>query len=371
MSLVADRAYNFAAGPAMLPDAVLLQCQKELLNFRGCGSSLIEISHRSSLFREVLAETQELFARLAKLPADRKVLFAHGGARGQFSAVPMNLAGLKPARQVGYVVSGIFSHLAAEEAGKFADVRIIATSKPDGFAKLPALDATAEDISSLSYVHITGNNTLFGSQWFPPPSLAGTAMVCDATSDFLSRRFDYSQFSLVYGSLQKNLGPAGLALVVIDPKLAGHHDPKTPLILDYDHNLAADSLANTTNTFAIYMTLLVLQWVADHGGVEAMEELNKQKSALIYDYLDDQRFYQPMITEPSHRSLVNVTFRLPTPELETAFVAEGEKQGLTALKGHARVGGIRASMYNAMPLEGAKALLAFMQSFAKTHGQGR
>lgn len=366
MPRLADRAYNFSAGPAMLPDEVMLTCQQELLNFRGCGSSLIEISHRGALFREVLAETKECFRNLVGLGDDREVLFMHGGARGQFSAIPMNLAGLRPAGKAGYVVSGIFSDQAAQEARKHAAVTVVASGQASGYASLPALD----DLGSLadySYVHITANNTLFGSQWFPPPSFADTVTVCDATSDFISREFDYSRFPLVYGSLQKNLGPAGLALVVIDPKLAGHHQKATPLILDYDHNLKADSLANTTNTFAIYMTLLVLKWVAERGGVAAMAELNRTKSALIYDYLDSQSYYQPMVTTAGHRSLVNVTFRLKSPELEAAFVAGGEKRGLTALKGHAKVGGIRASMYNAMPLEGAKALLAYMQEFAKEH----
>lgn len=366
MTRIADRAYNFAAGPAMLPDEVMVACQKELLNFRGCGSSIIEISHRSALFREVLAEAKERFAQLVDLPDDRDVLFAHGGARGQFSAVPMNLAGLKPARTVGYVQSGIFSKLAAEEAEKYADVAIIASGESSGYAQLPSLDHISSG-EEYSYIHITGNNTLFGSQWFPAPTIPDTVMVCDATSDFVSRRFDYSQFQLVYGALQKNLGPSGLALVVIDPAIVGQHEPGTPLILDYEHNLKADSLANTTNTFAIYVTLLILRWVQERGGIAAMEELNRQKSQLIYNYLDNQSFYRGMVTEPSHRSLVNVTFRLASPELEAEFVAEGEKQGLTALKGHARVGGIRASMYNAMPLAGAEALLAFMQSFAKAH----
>lgn len=366
MTRLADRVYNFAAGPAMLPDEVMLTCQKELLNFRGCGSSLIEISHRGEIFRDILAETKACFAKLVDLPPDREVLFMHGGARGQFSAVPMNLAGLKSQRKVAYIASGIFSSLAAEEAGKFADVDVIASGESEGYGALPALGGLG-DLGEYSYVHITGNNTLFGSQWFPPPAFSETVTVCDATSDYLSRRFDYSRFPLVYGSLQKNLGPAGLALVVMDPNIAGHHSPQTPLILDYAHNLAADSLANTTNTFAIYMTLLVLQWVQERGGVAAMEELNRQKSALIYDYLDSQNFYKPMIAVAEHRSLVNVTFRLATPDLEAAFVAGGEKRGLTALKGHARVGGIRASMYNAMPLAGAKALLAYMQEFAQDH----
>lgn len=366
MTRIADRVYNFAAGPAMLPDEVMVTCQKELLNFRGCGSSLIEISHRGALFRQILAETKECFAQLVQLRKDREVLFMHGGARGQFSAVPMNLAGLKPGRKAGYIASGIFSTLAAEEARKYADVHILASGEDEGFSSLPAIDSLGS-LEDYSYVHITGNNTLFGSQWFPAPSFADTVTVCDATSDYLSRTFDYSRFPLVYGSLQKNLGPAGLSLLVIDPKLAGHHDKKTPLILDFDHNLKADSLANTTNTFAIYMTLLVLKWVAERGGVAAMEELNRQKSGLIYDYLDSQSFYKPMVTTPEHRSLVNVTFRLSSADMEAAFVAEGEKRGLTALKGHARVGGIRASMYNAMPLAGAKALLAFMQDFAAEH----
>lgn len=363
---LANRVYNFAAGPAMLPDEVMATCQQELLNFRGCGSSLIEISHRGSVFREVLAEAKELFAELTDLPKDREVLFLHGGARGQFSAVPLNLASLKPGRQVGYVESGIFSKLAGEEAAKFASVTTIASGSDSSYSQLPKLDHI-ESTKEYSYIHVTGNNTLYGSQWFPPPTFADTTMVCDATSDFLSRHFDYSRFDLVYGSLQKNLGPAGLALVVMDPKLAGHHDPKTPLILDYDHNLKADSLANTTNTFAIYMTVLVMKWVKERGGVAAMEELNRQKSSLIYDYLDQQSFYQPMVSNPEHRSIVNVTFRLPAVELEEQFVKDAAAKGLTALKGHARVGGIRASMYNAMPLEGAEQLLAFMGDFHKKH----
>ncbi|MDT8427795.1 MAG: 3-phosphoserine/phosphohydroxythreonine transaminase [Pseudomonadales bacterium] len=360
------RVYNFGAGPAMLPDAVMEKAQQEFLDFNGMGASIIEISHRSPEFDAVLNRTDELFRELSGLPEDYEILYVHGGAQMQFSAVPLNLLGLKAAHKAAYVESGNFAQLARKEASRFGNITIAASSEDTNFDHIPAFDPAALDPET-SYVHITANNTIFGTRWQQFPDTGSIPLVADMTSELLSRRFDYRQFGIVFAGLQKNLGPSGLAVVLIRKDLLGHALPITPSLLDYANYAKNHSLTNTNNTFAMYMMGLMLQWLKDEGGVEHIEALNEKKANLLYDIIDSSDFYIGS-AQKAHRSRMNVTFTLAKPELEGRFVKEALAEGLYALKGHRLVGGIRASIYNAMPLAGCAKLGEFMREFERVNG---
>lgn len=360
------RVYNFGAGPAMLPDAVMEKAQQEFLDFNGMGASIIEISHRSPEFDAVLNRTDELFRELSGLPENYEILYVHGGAQMQFSAVPLNLLDLKPAHKAAYVESGNFAQLARKEASRFGNITIAASSEETNFDRIPAFDPAALDPET-SYVHITANNTIFGTRWQQFPDTGSIPLVADMTSELLSRKLDYQQFGIVFAGLQKNLGPSGLAVVLIRKDLLGHALPITPSLLDYANYAQNHSLANTNNTFAMYMMGLMLQWLKDEGGVEHIEALNEKKATLLYDIIDNSDFYIGS-AQSAHRSRMNVTFTLAKPELEGRFVKEALAEGLYALKGHRLVGGIRASIYNAMPLAGCAKLGEFMKEFERVNG---
>jgi len=330
------------------------------------GVSVIEISHRSKEFQAVLDGAKELFRELTGLPDSYRILFIHGGARMQFAALPLNLAGFSPTRKCLYIESGNFSRLAANDARPFADVRVIASSAETGYDRLPEVPAGAVD-QDAAYLHLTSNNTVFGTQWQTFPETGAVPLVTDQTSEILSRRLDFSRFGLVYAGLQKNLGPSGMALVVVREDLLGRADERTPLLLDYTRAAADDSLTNTTNTFAVYVVRCVLEWIRDEGGLAEMERRNRQKAELLYRLLDASDFYRPF-ARPGHRSMMNVVFHLPDDTQQQRFLQEAADAGLYALKGHRAVGGIRASIYNAMPLEGVEALADFMTDFERRHG---
>jgi phosphoserine aminotransferase len=360
------RIFNFSPGPAMLPDEVMARVQQEFLNYGGLGASIIEISHRSKDFVAVVEEAVALFRELVSLPENYTVLFIHGGARMQFAAIPMNLIGLKASHRAAYVETGVFSAAAIKDGAPYGTIETVASGKNDKFVRIPDLnlDCIPKDAS---YLHITTNNTAYGTRWNKFPESGDVPLVGDATSEILSRVMDYSRFGLVYASLQKNLGPAGTAIVVVRKDLLGHALPLTPPLLNYATVDKGQSLVNTPGSFNIYFAHEVMRWIKKLGGVGEIERRNNQKAQLLYGLLDDSRFYKPLV-DKAHRSTMNVTFDLPTPEALEAFLKEAGREGLYALKGYREVGGVRASIYNGMPLEGVQALVAFMKEFERRRG---
>lgn len=360
------KVYNFGAGPAMLPEPVMRKIQQEWLDYQGMGVSVIEISHRSKEFVAILEEAQALFRELAGLPENYKILFIHGGARMQFAALPFNLAGRKAGKRCLYFETGNFAKLAAKDAEALCNVEIAASSAASNYDRIPEYDPALFG-TDLSYVHITGNNTIYGTRWNQFPETGEVPLIADMTSEILSREIDYSKFGVVYAGMQKNLGPSGMAMVIIREDLLGYAAPETPLLLNYTQAAADNSLTNTTNTFAIYTTKLVLEWLKAEGGVAVFEKRNREKAAKLYQVIDASDYYRG-IAHPDHRSIMNVSFTLPSEELESKFLKEAAAAGFYALKGHRSVGGVRASIYNPMPLAGVDALADFMSEFEKNNG---
>lgn len=361
-----NRVYNFSPGPAALPLPVLERVREEFLDYQGLGASIIEISHRTPQFEGVLAETVELLGELLEIPANYRVCFAHGGGQMQFSMVPLNLIALKPARKALFVHTGIFSGRTIDEASKWGTAEVVASGEETGFDRIPAIDPAALD-QAASYLHIVTNNTVMGTRWAEFPDTGDLPLVGDATSEILSRRIDVSKFGLIFAGAQKNLGPSGLAVVIVREDLLGQALPETPVLLDYTRLVRDRSLTNTVNVFSIYVTNLVLHWLKDFGGLAKMEEQNERKAALVYQALDRSGFYRPL-AHPESRSTMNLVFDLPSEELNQRFVEEADAEGLYKLKGHRERGGIRASLYNALPPEGAAALVAFMEEFERRNG---
>jgi phosphoserine aminotransferase len=350
----------------MLPTPVMERIRDEFMDYRGLGASLIEISHRSKEFDQIIDRADELFKRLVKLPSNYKVLYMHGGARMQFSSIPMNLLPLKPARKAIYAKTGEFAKIALQEAERYGQIETIVSSEDTGFDRIPYVDPAKVD-QNASYFHITGNNTIYGTRWHQFPQTGNVPLVCDMTSEILSRVVDYSKFGVIYAGMQKNIGPSGMAMVIIREDLLGHAMESIPTLLDFAVMAKDHSLTNTTNTFAIYVAALVFEWLEGQGGVEAIEKVNNEKARLLYEALDNSPFYKPYVHR-EHRSIMNVTFNLPNETLNDKFVKESGKEGLYALKGHRSVGGIRASIYNAMPLAGVQKLIDFMKEFERKNG---
>lgn len=358
--------YNFGAGPAMLPTAVMQQVQEELLDFKGLGVSVVEISHRSKDFEALLAETDDLMRRLAKLPENYQILYVHGGAQMQFSAVPLNLIGLKPAKKAQYIETGNFAKIARVEAEKFGQIEVVASGAAGGFKAIPEVTPQMVDPKA-SYLHLTSNNTLFGTRYNRFPQTGEVPLVADMTSEILSRQLDFSQFGVVYAGAQKNLGPSGISVAFVRDDLIGHAPADCPKLLDFAVYRENHSMANTINTFAVYVINLVLKWLEADGGVAQIEQRNAEKAGMLYAKLDRSDFYSS-VAHPEHRSHMNVCFNLPDEDLLKTFLSEADEAGLYALKGHRAVGGARASIYNAMPLEGIKALVDFMDHFEQKRG---
>jgi len=358
------RIHNFNAGPAALPLTVLKQIQEELLDFKGSGMSIMEISHRSKWFDDVINDAIERTKRLLHLDNGFHVLFMQGGASHQFCMVPMNLA--LENKPVDYIDTGTWSTKAIKEAkiqGK--DVRVIASSEDKNYSYIPKdfkVDGNA------SYLHITSNNTIKGTQWDKFPESEDVPKVCDMSSDFMSRPFDAKPFGLIYAGAQKNIGPAGTAMVIIRNDMLDRVPNNIPTMLKYSTFSEKNSMFNTPACVVIYTTNLVLKWLEETiGGLEKMEQINRQKAGLLYDFIDGSDFYQGTVSKDS-RSLMNVTFRLPSEDLEKEFVAEALKENLGGLKGHRSVGGCRASIYNATGLDSVKALVEFMAQFERRMG---
>ncbi|HVS25156.1 MAG TPA: 3-phosphoserine/phosphohydroxythreonine transaminase [Gammaproteobacteria bacterium] len=358
------RVYNFSPGPAMLPEAVLLRAQEELLDWQDSGMSVMEVSHRGSAFIEFAAKSEKNLRALLGVPANYKVLFLQGGATLQFAAVPLNLA--PPGSVVDYVVTGNWSEKAVGEAKRYAEVNIVADSSATKFTTIPE-PRTWKLSKNAAYLHYVANETVFGVEFHDVPSVSDAPLVSDMSSTLLSRPIDVSRYGVIYAGAQKNIGPAGLVIVIVREDLMGHARRETPGAIDFKTMAAADSMWNTPPTLSWYIAGLVFEWLAEQGGLAAMAEVNQRKATKLYAAIDGSGFYRNPV-EKSARSRMNVPFTLADPKLDDVFLKESKAAGLTNLKGHRVVGGMRASIYNAMPEAGVDALIAFMQDFAKRRG---
>ena len=359
-----NRIWNFSAGPAVLPQEVLARAGDEMLDWHGTGVSVIEMSHRGHDFMGIADEAERDFRELLSIPPGYKVLFVSGGATLQFAAVPLNLLGGKG--KADFVVTGEWSRKAVKEAQAFCDARVAASSEDRDFTYAPAQDAWNVRPEA-AYVHYCSNETIGGVEFHWIPETGGVPLVADASSHILSRPLDVSKFGLIYAGAQKNIGPAGLTIVIVREDLLGRAQKGTPSVLDYKLQADAGSMLNTPATFGIYMAGLVFKWLKQLGGLPAMEKRNIAKAKLIYDVIDAGGFYRSAVALQD-RSRMNIPFQLPDPKLDAEFLKGAEDLGMVQLKGHRIVGGIRASIYNAMPVEGVQALAAYMRGFEKRHG---
>nr|WP_027872228.1 3-phosphoserine/phosphohydroxythreonine transaminase [[Eubacterium] cellulosolvens] len=355
------RVYNFSAGPAVLPEEVLREAQEEMMDYRGCGMSVNEMSHRSKMFDDIITEAESDFRELVGVPENYKVLFLQGGASLQFAQIPMNLM---KNRVADYIITGQWAKKAWQEAKIFGDARAIASSEDKTFSYIPDCSDLPID-EDADYVYICENNTIYGTEYHKLPNTKGKLLVADVSSNFLSRPIDVEKYGIVYGGVQKNVGPAGLVIsciredLITDDVLEG-----TPTMMKFKTQADAKSLYNTPNCWAIYMCGKVFKWLKANGGLEAMNERNEKKAALLYDYLDQSKLFRGTVRKED-RSLMNVPFVTGNKDLDAKFVAQAKEAGLENLKGHRTVGGMRASIYNAMPYEGVEALVKFMTEFEK------
>ncbi len=354
-----ERVYNFSPGPAMLPLPVLQRAQQELVVYGATGMSVMEMSHRSKMYLEIYDSAVALLRDLMSIPDAYEVLFLQGGATQQFSAVPLNL--MTVSNKADYIDSGNFAHLAAEEAGRYGTVNIAASSRADNYTYVPDL-STAHFDPEADFCHITTNNTIYGTRYVSLPDTGSVPLVADASSNILSEAFDIAKFGVIYAGAQKNIGPSGLCVLIVKKELLGRAHPLCPKLLNWEVQAKAGSMYNTPNTFGIYLAKLGFEWLKELGGVPAMEKINRDKAAILYDYLDESRLFKPT-AQKAYRSRMNVTFVTGSDETDEKFVKEASKNGLVNLKGHRSVGGMRASIYNAMPVEGVQKLVDFMKKF--------
>ena len=358
-----QRVYNFSAGPSMLPLSVLERAGAEITNYHGSGMSVMEMSHRSKVFIQIFEETQAKLRRLMKVPDNYKILFLQTGATGQFSMIPLNLIG-KTGR-ADYAVTGNFSNLAYKAAQKYGQISLAASSEDRNHTYIPSQDQLKLDPEA-SYFYYCANNTVYGTEWQYVPETGSVPLVCDMSSDILSRPVDVSKFGIIYAGAQKNMAPAGLTVVIIKEELAGHELPFTPLMMNYKTMIDKDSMYNTPPCWCIYMLGLVLDWLEEQGGIPGMEAIKHKKAQMLYDVIDSSRLFTCAV-EPGSRSDMNVVFRTGSDELDAKFVQESVAAGFTNLKGHRSVGGMRASIYNAMPTEGVEKLCDFIRAFDKNN----
>ena len=359
-----ENVFNFSAGPSVLPESALLSARDEILNYNGSGMSVMEMSHRSSFFQEIFDSTKAKLKAALSVPDTHEVLFLQGGASLQFSMVPLNLMGENGTAD--YAITGNFARIAAKEAQKYGTVRVAATSEPDKFTYVPRQEELSLS-DNASYFYYCANNTIYGTAWDYIPTVK-VPLVCDMSSEILSRPVDVSRYGLILAGAQKNMAPSGLTVVIMDKALAGHELPITPLMLSYQTMIEKDSMYNTPPCWCIYMLGKTLDWLAEQGGVAGMEQIKRQKAAVIYDIIDNSAFYRGAARGDS-RSDMNVTFFTPTAELDAEFAKQAQACGLMNLKGHRTAGGLRASLYNAQPMEGVAALAEFMKDFeVKNHG---
>ena len=353
-----DRVYNFAAGPSAMPEEALATAAREMLCYGSTGMSVMEMSHRSKMYLEIYNQTVALVRELMHIPDEYAVLFLQGGATAQFAAIPLNLMRKGSA---DYIDSGNFAHGALTEAQKYGSVRIVASSREDNYVRIPEWNRADFDPEA-DYFYITTNNTIFGTRYARLPETGNVPLVADMSSNIMSEVYDVKRFGMIYAGAQKNIGPAGATLVIVRRDLLGGAKSICPKIMDYQKLVDNDSMLNTPPTYAIYMSGLCLKWLREQGGVEGIEKLNIEKAGWLYDVLDNSTFYRAA-AEAGSRSRMNVTFTTPDPDTDAKFVKEAADNGLVNLKGHRLVGGIRASIYNAMPQAGVKKLIDFMKKF--------
>jgi len=352
-----ERVYNFAPGPAQLALPVLEKAQKELLVYGNAGMSVMEMSHRSTMYTDIFDKTVADLKDLMAVPDDYEIIFMQGGATLEFSAVPLNLM---VRGKADYIDSGNFAHLAAEEAKRYGEVNVVASSREDNYTYVP-------DVSKITftedadYVHITQNNTIYGTRYVELPEVKAP-LVCDASSMILSEEMDVSKYGVIYAGAQKNIGPSGLCVMIIRKDLLGHAKDICPKLMNWTVEVEKKSMYNTPNTWGIYLAGLTFEWLKSVGGVKEMEKVNKEKAALLYGFLDDSKLFKAT-AEPKYRSRMNVTFITGDKDQDAAFVKAAAAEGLVNLKGHRSVGGMRASIYNAMPLDGVKKLVEFMKKY--------
>ncbi len=363
-----QRVYNFSAGPAVLPEPVLAEVQRDLMALPGVGASILEISHRSSTFENIIQQAESNLRQLLSIPDDYAVLMLQGGGRLQFSMIPMNLMG-DGRRTCDYIVTGSWSKYAAQEAPKFGETHIVWDGKPNNYNRLPEPSELRLDPKA-AYVYYASNETIQGVQFASEPQVGNVPLVCDASSDFLSRPVDVRKYGIYYACAQKNAGPAGLTIVVIRKDLLQRSRESLPGYLNFQIHAEAQSLWNTAPTFPIYVFMLVSKWlITDIGGLDKMETQNRGKANLLYDVIDQSNGFYTGHAKPECRSMMNVSFRLLSDELTNRFVKAAEECGMTDLKGHRSIGGIRASIYNAMPVEGVENLRDFMINFRNQSGK--
>jgi phosphoserine aminotransferase len=364
MATTITRIFNFAAGPAVLPLEVLEEAQRDLLALPGVGMSVLEISHRSKTFEDILHACEADMRTLAGIPTNYKILFLQGGASLQFSMVPMNL--LPPGAAADYIVTGVWSQKAVKEAKRVGTVNVAASTEGEQFKRIPAQGELKLDPNA-AYVHMTSNNTIYGTEWQWMPDTGKVPLVSDMSSDIFSRPVDVAKHALIYAGAQKNLAPAGVTLVLIREDMLERSQASLPTMLSYKTHAENDSLYNTPPVFAIYVMRLVMTWLLKQGGLAAMDKVNARKAAKVYAEIDRTGFYRGHAAKDS-RSRMNITFRLPNEDLEKKFAKEATAAGLDGLKGHRSVGGLRASVYNAFPEAGIDALVQFMKEFEKKNG---
>lgn len=356
------RIFNFSAGPAILPEPVLKKAQEDLFCLPGVGMSILEISHRSKTFEAILASAKNGLRQLLDIPENYDILFLQGGASLQFSMVPMNL--MPPVNKADYIVTGVWAKKAVKEAKRVGAVNISYTAEASNFNHVPKQSEITLDPEA-AYVHYTSNNTIYGTQFDYIPEVGNVPLVCDMSSDILYKKIDVSKFGMIYAGAQKNIGPSGVTLVIIRKDLLERSADTLPTMLNYKTHTENDSMFNTPNTFGIYIIDLVAKYLLENGGLDAMYATNQKKAALLYNCFDASNGFYKAHAVPGSRSLMNVTFNLPTPELEKQLIADATAAGFDGLKGHRSVGGLRASIYNAFPLKGVEALIDFLNDYKK------
>ena len=352
------RVYNFSAGPAMLPEKVLEKAAAEMLDYKGTGESVMEMSHRSKEYQAIIDEAEALLREIMSIPDNYKVLFLQGGASTQFAMIPLNL--MTGSGKADFAITGQWANKAFQEASRYGDAKAVASSKDKTFSYIPEIDKS-QCRPDADYFHICLNNTIYGTKWAELPDV-DVPLVADMSSCILSEPVDVSKFALIYAGAQKNMGPAGLTVVIIRDNMIGHAKDITPTMLNYQIHADNGSMYNTPPTYSIYILKLVLEWVKEMGGLEAMKAHNVKKAAIIYDFLDSSKMFKATV-QGKDRSLMNIPFITGNEELDAKFVAEAKKAGFINIKGHRTVGGMRASVYNAMPIEGCEKLVAFMKKF--------
>lgn len=359
------RIYNFAAGPAILPEPVLKEAQKQLWALPGVGMSILEISHRSKTFDKIIVEAKEGLKSLLDINDNYELLFLQGGASLQFSMVPLNL--MVKNKKADYIVTGSWSKKAVKEAKRVGTVNIAASTEEGNFKRIPKQEELKLD-QQADYVHFTSNNTIYGTEWHKEPEVGNVPLVCDASSDILHKKIDVNKYALIYAGAQKNIGPSGVTLVIIRKDMLERSSDSLHTMLNYKVHVENNSLYNTPNTFGIYIIALVTRWLKGLGGLDGMHKINKEKADILYKCIDESGGYYKGHADKDSRSLMNITFNLATEELEKKLVSEATAAGFDGLKGHRSVGGLRASIYNAFPKKGVEDLVSFMKDFQRKNG---